>query len=274
MKGTPARRRSFASRRAGRPLPPRDARSAGVHAGDEVILFLKGRAPAMAMPYGLSQGVYRVARHAGGAGGDAGRRGSGRRVVRGDPSRRPLDPEAFARQVQLVLTGVRRTTRSPRRAERPVMRRLLLVAIVCAWPHPPTRIRTSARRWQRHACIGPTRRCGGWRPIGAPRRDVGGLPDALARAFTTWQDVPTASIEFEFAGFTAAEPFDDDEGLSVIGFQAHPEMDRVLGATTFVFDEETGELIEADIFFNSAFEWSTAAGRRPGSVRSRVGGRP
>src|SRR5688500_2243640 len=28
--------------------------------GDEVVLFLKGRAPAVAMPFGLSQGVYRV----------------------------------------------------------------------------------------------------------------------------------------------------------------------------------------------------------------------
>jgi len=72
--------------------------------GDEVILFLKGRAPAIAMPYGLSQGVYRVARTGGtavvtpvvvtGVG----------RVVRGDPTRRPLDPAAFAQQVQSALT--------------------------------------------------------------------------------------------------------------------------------------------------------------------------
>jgi hypothetical protein len=81
----------------------------------------------------------------------------------------------------------------------------------------------------------------------------------LGRAFDTWQDVPTASIEFAFSGFTSAEPFDED-GLSVIGFQAHPEMERVLGATSFLYDDETGELVEADIFFNSAFEWSTAAG--------------
>src|SRR5678815_476910 len=33
--------------------------------GDEVILFLRGRAPAIATPYGLSQGVYRVSRTAG-----------------------------------------------------------------------------------------------------------------------------------------------------------------------------------------------------------------
>jgi hypothetical protein len=71
--------------------------------GDEVILFLKGRAPAIAMPYGLSQGVYRVTRTAGtsvvtpavvaGAG----------RVTRGDPARRPIDPLAFTRQVRDAL---------------------------------------------------------------------------------------------------------------------------------------------------------------------------
>ena len=71
--------------------------------GDEVILFLKGRAPAMAMPYGLSQGVYRVSRAAGtpvvtpavvaGAG----------RVTRGDPARRPMDALAFTRHVQQTL---------------------------------------------------------------------------------------------------------------------------------------------------------------------------
>ena len=82
---------------------------------------------------------------------------------------------------------------------------------------------------------------------------------ALQRAFQTWQDVPTANIEFSFAGLTSVEPFEDDN-LSVIGFQDHPDMDRVLGATSFVYDETTGVLVEADIFFNSAFEWSTATG--------------
>ena len=54
----------------------------------------------------------------------------------------------------------------------------------------------------------------------------------LAQAFTTWQSVPTATIAFQFAGFTSATPLDDDS-LSVFGFQSAPEMDRVLGATTF-----------------------------------------
>ena len=87
---------------------------------------------------------------------------------------------------------------------------------------------------------------------------------AMARAFATWEDVPTASVTFQFVGFTGAEPFDDDD-VSVLGFQAHPEMERVLGATGFVVDTLTGEIVESDIFFNSAFPWSTAAGGDPAS---------
>ena len=83
--------------------------------------------------------------------------------------------------------------------------------------------------------------------------------DAVARAFATWQAVPTASIAFQDLGFTNAEPFVDD-GESVLGFQYEPDLDRVLAATTFIVDVESGEIVEADVFFNSAFAWSTAAG--------------
>ena len=64
--------------------------------GDEVVLFLKGQAPLVPMPFGLTQGVYRVERDA------AGRAVVTRPVpsrsgpvVRGDPARRPLDLNAF-----------------------------------------------------------------------------------------------------------------------------------------------------------------------------------
>jgi hypothetical protein len=80
----------------------------------------------------------------------------------------------------------------------------------------------------------------------------------MARAFATWEAVPTASITFQFGGFTGAQPFDED-GASVLGFQPHPEMERVLGATGFLIDTVSGEIVESDIFFNSAFLWSTSA---------------
>ena len=72
--------------------------------GDEVFLFLKGRAPAIAMPYGLSQGVYRVARAGATALVTPVVVAGMSRVVRGDPARRPLDPAAFTKQVQSALT--------------------------------------------------------------------------------------------------------------------------------------------------------------------------
>jgi hypothetical protein len=70
--------------------------------GDEVVLFLKGAAPAIPAPFGLSQGVYRV----------AGQRGQRvvtplvpdpGRLVRGDPARTPLSLEAFGRAVRDAL---------------------------------------------------------------------------------------------------------------------------------------------------------------------------
>lgn len=93
---------------------------------------------------------------------------------------------------------------------------------------------------------------------GVPGVSASEFQAAAARAFATWQDVPTASIAFQFAGFTGSQPFDDDN-ISVLGFQDHPEMDRVLGATGFLVDATTGEILESDIFFNSTFPWSTTA---------------
>jgi hypothetical protein len=73
-------------------------------AGEEVVLFLKGRAPGVPFPFGLTQGVYRVVRGATGqtvvtpptVASVPGR------VVRGDPSRRPIELAEFARNVRAI----------------------------------------------------------------------------------------------------------------------------------------------------------------------------
>lgn len=80
---------------------------------------------------------------------------------------------------------------------------------------------------------------------------------AAAAAFATWQSVPSASIAYQFAGYTASVPGDDD-GRSTLGFRNEPSLDRVLASTSFLVDNTTGALLEADIFFNSAFTWSVA----------------
>ena len=76
--------------------------------GDEVVLFLRGRPPAMPTLFGLSQGVYRVIRDTGGralvtppplmARGLA-----AERIVRGDPVRTPMPVDQFARAVRAAL---------------------------------------------------------------------------------------------------------------------------------------------------------------------------
>ena len=76
--------------------------------GDEVIVFLQGRMPAIPTLYGLSQGVYRVVRVARAAPvviqTPVSAQGTGtERVVRGDPVRRPMPVEAFVRHVHTVL---------------------------------------------------------------------------------------------------------------------------------------------------------------------------
>ena len=86
---------------------------------------------------------------------------------------------------------------------------------------------------------------------------------AMGRAFQAWDDAPNADLAFNFVGFTGAEPFDDD-GMNVLGFQAEPDLERVLGATGFTIDDLTGEILESDIFFNTIFDWSVADGGVPG----------
>jgi hypothetical protein len=93
-------------------------------------------------------------------------------------------------------------------------------------------------------------------------RDVPGvtapqLQTAVASAFATWSNVPTAQLSAQFAGIVNADPVNRD-GVTVIGFQFHSELDRVLGATTHNVDNITGAIIESDIFLNSNFAWSVA----------------
>jgi len=85
---------------------------------------------------------------------------------------------------------------------------------------------------------------------------------AVGKAFDAWAAVPTSSISYQFAGLTTSLPGEDD-GRSILGFRNEPSLDRVLASTSYVIDDLTGDLIEADIFFNSAFPWSVATPGEP-----------
>ena len=98
---------------------------------------------------------------------------------------------------------------------------------------------------------------------GVPGVSVDDFRAAAGRAFASWEGVSTASVSSQFVGFTSAEPFDDD-GQVTLGFMSRPDLDRVLGATDFLIDDATGELVESDIFFNSTFAWSVASSGETG----------
>ena len=98
-------------------------------------------------------------------------------------------------------------------------------------------------------------------------RDVPGvsaaqLRDAAGRAFASWGGVPNVTISSEFVGFTNAAPLSGDN-VSVLGFSSRPDLDRVLGSTSFTVDN-SGGIVESDIFFNSSFAWSSAANGEAG----------
>jgi hypothetical protein len=101
-------------------------------------------------------------------------------------------------------------------------------------------------------------------PYFVTNRDVPGvtapqLQAAVQRAFGTWSAVDGVQISSQAVGFTGADPFEDDF-MSVIGFQFRPDLERTLGATTFLIDTLTGDILESDIFLNTMFSWSIAPG--------------
>lgn len=98
---------------------------------------------------------------------------------------------------------------------------------------------------------------------GAPGVTAQQFQTAITTSFNVWDNVDTADLSTQFAGFTAATPLSGD-GMTVLGYENRPDLDRVLAATNFIIDVQTGEIVESDIFFNTAFPWSTDAAGIPG----------
>src|SRR5204862_1503052 len=90
------------------------------------------------------------------------------------------------------------------------------------------------------------------------------LRGALERATATWSTVG-ATVRFAYQGMTSASP-EGTDGRNTIGFLDRPDLDRVLGATSFMVDATTGAIYEADIFFNTSFVFSVSSQGEPGRV--------
>ena len=85
------------------------------------------------------------------------------------------------------------------------------------------------------------------------------LEAATAASFDNWTSQPNITLSSQFQGFTNLEPTRED-GQTTIGFQSRPDLETTLGATTFRINTQTGEIQTSDIFLNSMFQWSVAAG--------------
>jgi hypothetical protein len=88
------------------------------------------------------------------------------------------------------------------------------------------------------------------------------LLGAVQRATATWQAVSSASVRFSFQAMTTAVP-ESGDSRNTIGFLDRSDLDRVLAATSFMVDAQTGSIFEADIFFNTRFMFSVAPGGEP-----------
>ncbi len=99
---------------------------------------------------------------------------------------------------------------------------------------------------------------------GVPGVTAAELQQSVERGFGSWTAVPNVGLSSQFAGFTGINPVSGDN-TNVIGFTNRPDLDRVLGSTSFTVDTVTGEVIETDIFLNSAFSWSVSAAGVQGS---------
>lgn len=88
------------------------------------------------------------------------------------------------------------------------------------------------------------------------------LQTALAASFDAWTTVPNVAMSTQFVGFTAIDP-SVDSGQTVLGFEAHPEEDRVLGSTSWEFDS-AGNPIASHIYLNTIFPWSVSSAGEAG----------
>ncbi len=88
--------------------------------------------------------------------------------------------------------------------------------------------------------------------------------DAIARAAATWSRTPGLPVSFSGQGLTRSQPVETD-GRSTVGFLDRPDQERVLGATTFLLDAATGQILESDVYFNTRFRWSTAPAGEAGA---------
>jgi hypothetical protein len=91
----------------------------------------------------------------------------------------------------------------------------------------------------------------------APSAVAGTAESALGRSFSTWD----AEIPGAYFGMTPAESAPNSprqDGMNVVGWARLVPKSTLAAAWTYT-DDQTGRVIEADVFFNTAHPWGVAS---------------
>ncbi len=109
---------------------------------------------------------------------------------------------------------------------RPIVRAVLALMLACGAISSRQRVPEAGHGRQRphRRRRDGRRRCPSGISSATRRRRASALTSSAGpyrRGLSTWQGCDTASIRFEFGGFTGAEPLDDD-GMSTMGFRPDP----------------------------------------------------
>src|SRR4029450_3426284 len=138
-------------------------------------------------------------------------------------SRRSRAPSAFTRRLRAALAGAGGGTTMKSSAAACIA--LILLGPIPARAYMKFGVQVGNRQVELKWAQSPVRYFVSDR--GAPGVGAKDLQGAVRRAFTKWREGGAGWRTYQFAGFTAALPLDED-GLSTIGFAPRPDLDRVL----------------------------------------------
>ncbi len=92
--------------------------------------------------------------------------------------------------------------------------------------------------------------------------------EAIQRSFNTWRNLPRSELDFEFAGTVDAPIDDGNDNLNQVFWDTQGFSPGTFAITVTTFDNQSGEILDADLIFNQAdFVWDTLSeGATSGTV--------
>ncbi len=102
------------------------------------------------------------------------------------------------------------------------------------------------------------------------------LVEEARAAMDVWTNDPRVAATSAYAGITNLRPFDFFDSTNTVGFTTDSHFAELgisrttLAVTSWLVEEETGQIVESDILVNAAFNWSNDPGDNLWDVRSML----